>query len=161
MATRHRGAPGFSPARLADARHAAGLRQEDLAVSIGARRLYVTNLERGAIAPSPPRLKALADVLNVHPLWLLDAESEPTLVQLRFAAGLYQREAATALNISDAYLARLEMGLRDYPEKLVCHTPPVYLCTQATVQSAISNTKKFSSKTTGPSDQPEIHPKGH
>ena len=129
------------------------MRQEDLAEAIGARRLYITNLERGAIAPSPPRLKAIAAQLGIHPLWLLDAEEDPTLVQLRFAAGLYQREAAMALGISDAYLARLEMGLREMPERVVCHTPSVYLCTRATVESAMTETKKFSSTIAGSQGQ--------
>jgi transcriptional regulator with XRE-family HTH domain len=110
MTGRKRSAPGFLSSRLVEARHKANLTQERLAEALKTSRLYVVSLEQGYRAPSPPMLRRLADTLGQPPLWFLDAETVPTLVQLRSAAGLFQRAAAERVGISDQRLAQIELG---------------------------------------------------
>ena len=154
MGIRFRGAPGFTPERLVAARKEIGLRQQDLAESVGVKRLYITALERGTRLPSPPVLLSISKALNVQPLWLLSAEGDPTMVQLRFAAGLYQREASSVLGISDTLLSQYEMGALEIPEEIFCYTHALYLTNEGVAQKAAKKTlnlnKKTANRPTGP-----------
>jgi transcriptional regulator with XRE-family HTH domain len=68
--------------RLAGAREAAGLTQEDLAQRLGVRLTTLQNWEDDLAEPRGNRLQMLAGMLNVSLAWLLTAEgdglAEPT-----------------------------------------------------------------------------------
>jgi transcriptional regulator with XRE-family HTH domain len=62
--------------RLAGAREAAGLSQEDLAQRLGVRLTTLQNWEDDLAEPRGNRLQMLAGMLNVSLRWLLTAEGE-------------------------------------------------------------------------------------
>jgi transcriptional regulator with XRE-family HTH domain len=105
------GVPGFSAERLRQARLEASLSQKALGKLVQKDRIYVLNLEGGRKAPSPGALVELARALELEPLWLLKTcAEEASLVQLRVAAGLLQREVAAELRVSTAALSQIEAG---------------------------------------------------
>ncbi len=62
--------------RLAGAREAAGLSQEDLAQRLGVRLTTLQNWEEDLAEPRGNRLQMLAGMLNVSLRWLLTAEGD-------------------------------------------------------------------------------------
>lgn len=62
--------------RLAGAREAAGLSQEDLAQRLGVRLTTLQNWEDDLAEPRGNRLQMLAGMLNVSLSWLLTAEGD-------------------------------------------------------------------------------------
>jgi transcriptional regulator with XRE-family HTH domain len=62
--------------RLAGAREAAGLSQEDLAQRLGVRLTTLQNWEEDLAEPRGNRLQMLAGMLNVSLTWLLTAEGD-------------------------------------------------------------------------------------
>ena len=62
--------------RLAGAREAAGLTQEDLAQRLGVRLTTLQNWEDDLAEPRGNRLQMLAGMLNVSLAWLLTAEGD-------------------------------------------------------------------------------------
>jgi transcriptional regulator with XRE-family HTH domain len=62
--------------RLAGAREAAGLSQEDLAQRLGVRLTTLQNWEDDLAEPRGNRLQMLAGMLNVSLAWLLTAEGD-------------------------------------------------------------------------------------
>ena len=62
--------------RLAGAREAAGLSQEDLAQRLGVRLTTMQNWEEDLAEPRGNRLQMLAGMLNVSLSWLLTAEGD-------------------------------------------------------------------------------------
>lgn len=62
--------------RLAGAREAAGLTQEDLAQRLGVRLTTLQNWEEDLAEPRGNRLQMLAGMLNVSLAWLLTAEGD-------------------------------------------------------------------------------------
>jgi HTH-type transcriptional regulator, cell division transcriptional repressor len=62
--------------RLAGAREAAGLTQEDLAQRLGVRLTTLQNWEEDLAEPRGNRLQMLAGMLNVSLRWLLTAEGD-------------------------------------------------------------------------------------
>lgn len=62
--------------RLADAREAAGLTQEELAQRLGVRLTTLQNWEDDLAEPRGNRLQMLAGMLNVSLAWLITAEGD-------------------------------------------------------------------------------------
>lgn len=97
---------------LARLRRAAGLRQADLAVTLGVHPTRISEWERGDLHPHPRHLLALARALDVLPLALLDCDpQDPSLMALRLAAGLTLRDVEERAGVPYASYRRLESGL--------------------------------------------------
>ncbi|WP_225028823.1 helix-turn-helix domain-containing protein [Xinfangfangia pollutisoli] len=92
--------------RLAGAREAAGLSQEDLAQRLGVRLTTVQAWEEDLAEPRGNRLQMLAGMLNVSLKWLLTAEGDG----LDVPAGEAPRPAPAAAEAL-ADLARLQAQL--------------------------------------------------
>ncbi|AQS48939.1 transcriptional regulator [Thioclava sp. JM3] len=105
--------------RLAGAREAAGLSQEDLATQLGVRLETLQAWEEDVLEPRANRLQMLSGMLNVTLMWLLtgsgegldgppeqgeDAKAERALVR-------EIREVRSGLEELDVRLARLEKRL--------------------------------------------------
>ncbi|NJS40206.1 MAG: helix-turn-helix transcriptional regulator [Rhodobacteraceae bacterium] len=106
--------------RLAGAREAAGLTQEDLAQRLGVRLTTVQNWEEDLAEPRGNRLQMLAGMLNVSLSWLLTAEgnglSGPDEVrtltpEAEAALAELQRLQAGAIALADN-LRQLELQVR-------------------------------------------------
>jgi transcriptional regulator with XRE-family HTH domain len=99
--------------RLAGAREAAGLSQEDLAQRLGVRLTTLQNWEEDLAEPRGNRLQMLAGMLNVSLSWLITAEGDglpdPDATPTPLAA-----EAEAAL----AELQQLRAGAIALAEKL-------------------------------------------
>lgn len=68
--------------RVALARCNAGLTQRALAEKLGLTRSTITNLERGASGTTTGQILAMADILDVTPGWLINAETATVPVEL-------------------------------------------------------------------------------
>lgn len=99
--------------RLAGAREAAGLSQEDLAQRLGVRLTTLQNWEDDLAEPRGNRLQMLAGMLNVSLSWLLTAEGDG-LENPDTAAPKLAAEAEAAL----AELQRLRAGAIALADKL-------------------------------------------
>lgn len=111
--------------RLARAREAAGLSQAALAQIIGASsKQRIWQWERGAEQPRPKYIPALAKVLNVAPLELLDADpGQPTISALRIAAGLTRDEVWQHAAIAKMTYNRIDRGVgRRAPDPSIVHS---------------------------------------
>ena len=107
--------------RLAGAREAAGLTQEDLAQRLGVRLTTLQNWEEDLAEPRGNRLQMLAGMLNVSLTWLLTAEGDglaapdsapaPLSVGAEAALAELQRLRAGAIALADE-LAQLERQMR-------------------------------------------------
>lgn len=101
----------FSPARLAEARRAAGLSNAQLAEAIGVRRQEVVRWQ-SLTAPRTPRpqlLLQLAEALGVTVTDLIEQET-PTLVTLRRERGLRQVDLAERSGLPRSTVQALESG---------------------------------------------------
>jgi transcriptional regulator with XRE-family HTH domain len=107
------GQPAFRGDRLAEARRAAGLTQAQLAEAVGVSDgLRVSQWERGSEQPRPRFVPALAAVLGVGPLELLDVDpADPPLRALRLAAGLSLPDVQAAAAVPVMTYQRLERGV--------------------------------------------------
>ncbi len=85
--------------RLAGAREAAGLSQEDLAQRLGVRLTTLQNWEEDLAEPRGNRLQMLAGMLNVSLTWLLTAEGD----------GLEDPDAAPPRLTAEAEAALVEL----------------------------------------------------
>jgi transcriptional regulator with XRE-family HTH domain len=99
--------------RLAGAREAAGLSQEDLAQRLGVRLTTLQNWEDDLAEPRGNRLQMLAGMLNVSLRWLLTAEGDGLSDPDEMARPL-TTEAEAAL----AELQHLRVGAIALAEKL-------------------------------------------
>ncbi|MDX5350029.1 MAG: helix-turn-helix domain-containing protein [Paracoccaceae bacterium] len=99
--------------RLAGAREAAGLTQEQLAQRLGVRLTTLQNWEDDLAEPRGNRLQMLAGMLNVSLRWLLTAEGDG-LVDPEETAPPLSGEAEAAL----AELQHLRAGAIALAEKL-------------------------------------------
>ena len=107
-ASRVRGSPGFSAARLRDALERAGMKPAALAREAAAPRSDISKYLAGSASPQPPRLAALAAALGVPAAALLEfPPGGPGLAHLRAVAGLTQAQLATLAGIG---LKRYEAG---------------------------------------------------
>lgn len=108
-----RGAPGFNAGFFTFVRKSHGLSQGRLAEGAQVTKGEVSGLENGYRSPSPAVLVRLAAALEVAPLDLLrpsDAAGRHSLVQLRFAAGLTQRDLGHAVGLGPAAISNYELG---------------------------------------------------
>jgi transcriptional regulator with XRE-family HTH domain len=98
---------------LASARVAAGLTQPGLALALGVSggtRVWLW--ERGAEQPRPKFIPALAKILGVKPLRLLEGDPErPTISALRLAAGLTRDEVWERARITKMTYHRIDRGV--------------------------------------------------
>ncbi|KFE34171.1 helix-turn-helix domain-containing protein [Thioclava atlantica] len=105
--------------RLAGAREAAGLSQEDLARKIGVRLETLQAWEDDVAEPRANRLQMLSGMLNVTLMWLLTGEGEgldgppETVADAGAERALVReiREVRAGLEELDARLGRLEKRL--------------------------------------------------
>jgi len=107
--------------RLAGAREAAGLTQEDLAQRLGVRLTTLQNWEEDLAEPRGNRLQMLAGMLNVSLTWLLTAEGDglqspdvapqPLTVEAEEALAELQRLRAGVIALADR-LAQVERQMR-------------------------------------------------
>lgn len=112
----------FSGSRLAASRAAAGLTQERLARRLGTEQTRVSDWERGATTPRPALIPELAAAVGLDALEFLGADpAEPSLEDLRLAAGLSRQTLAQMVGMSLDRYRRLEIGAtrRDPPAPLV------------------------------------------
>jgi transcriptional regulator with XRE-family HTH domain len=107
----------FQGDRLARAREVAGLSQKALAEALGVSSgLRVWEWERGAEQPRPKHVTAMASLLGVSPLDLLDGDPErPTISALRIAAGLARDEVAQRAQITKMTYHRIDRGVGSRP----------------------------------------------
>ncbi|WP_103256634.1 helix-turn-helix domain-containing protein [Tabrizicola aquatica] len=107
--------------RLAGAREAAGLTQEDLAQRLGVRLTTLQNWEEDLAEPRGNRLQMLAGMLNVSLAWLLTAEGDgladpdltprPLSGEAEAALAELQRLRAGAIALADN-LRQVELKMR-------------------------------------------------
>lgn len=107
--------------RLAGAREAAGLTQEDLAQRLGVRLTTLQNWEDDLAEPRGNRLQMLAGMLNVSLSWLLTAEGDglaepdetprPLGAEAEAALADLQRLRAEAIALADN-LGQVERKMR-------------------------------------------------
>jgi HTH-type transcriptional regulator, cell division transcriptional repressor len=107
--------------RLAGAREAAGLTQEDLAQRLGVRLTTLQNWEDDLAEPRGNRLQMLAGMLNVSLSWLITAEGDglpppeeapkPLTAEAEAALAELQRLRAGAIALADK-LAQVERQMR-------------------------------------------------
>jgi transcriptional regulator with XRE-family HTH domain len=106
--------------RLAGAREAAGLTQEDLAQRLGVRLTTLQNWEEDLAEPRGNRLQMLAGMLNVSLRWLLTAEGDglaepgdprPLSPETEAALAELQRLRADAIALAEE-LGQVERQMR-------------------------------------------------
>ena len=107
--------------RLAGAREAAKLTQEELAQRLGVRLTTLQNWEEDLAEPRGNRLQMLAGMLNVSLAWLLTAEGDgladpdkaapPLTDEAEAALAELQRQRAGAVALADN-LAQVERRMR-------------------------------------------------
>jgi len=108
--------------RLAGAREAAGLSQEELAARLGVRLETLAGWEDDVADPRANRLQMVAGMLNVSIMWLLtgkgeglDGPVEPMAEQAREAV----RETVTEIRAIRSVLEELDTRLGRLERKLV------------------------------------------
>ncbi|WP_237314695.1 helix-turn-helix transcriptional regulator [Streptomyces sp. AMCC400023] len=89
---------------------AASMTAEELAKAIGATKAQVLAYENGHRVPDPPRLRALARALKIHPLLLMDRAGRDswTLADYRRGSGLRAQDVVSLLRISPKNYRRFE-----------------------------------------------------
>lgn len=136
----------FRGDRLAKARRQNGLSQSQLAEAIGtAGRERISQWERGLEQPQPKLLRAVADVLGVDPLDLMDVTRDArTLRDLRLAAGLSLRDARTAADLPYTTYYRLENGVGASPpsKKVLSQVARALGLPVSTVETAIERSRR-------------------
>ena len=104
-------APLFLGARCAQRRVELGLSQAELALRLGTYRPRISLWERGVEQPHVRYLPAIAAVLHMKALSLLDVdEQDPPLSALRMAAGLTVPEVVEESGIPYTTYYRVESG---------------------------------------------------
>lgn len=149
------GVVGFRHHELARLRAGRGITLDAVARAVGvADRSRVSHWESGAESPRPAALLALATVLAVDPLELLDGgRATPTLATLRSAAGLTRGQAAVRVGMSRPAYLRLDAGRgrRDLPASLTAALALAYGVDERTVRNAHARSRSASDHAdTGP-----------
>jgi transcriptional regulator with XRE-family HTH domain len=120
--------------------------QSQLARAIGtAGRERISQWERGVEQPQPKLLRAVADVLGVDPLELMDIDGETrTLRDLRIAAGMSLRDARVAARLPYTTYYRLEQGtgVAAPSAKVVSQVARALGVPVSAVQSAIERSRR-------------------
>ena len=101
---------GFSPDRMRLARAKAGLSYRQLAPIVGVSATTLFSYETGRARPRPPKLKALADALGCATTYLAPLPRNASLRDHREHAGMFLRDVATQLGVSDTTVLRMEDG---------------------------------------------------
>lgn len=83
---------------------------EELARAVGATKAQILAYENGHRVPDPPRLRALARVLRIHPFQLMEREGQKTwtLADYRRATGLRAQDVVERLGVSPKNYRRFE-----------------------------------------------------
>lgn len=127
----------FDRAQMRAGRQALGWSQGRLAAELEVSIVSIAAWERGARAPQPPVLLALATVINVDPADLLiTPRARWTLVELRTVAGLHQQAAARAIHVGADRLRYIEAGYQRPDERLRAALADVYRCTGSEIDTA-------------------------
>ncbi|MFC4326897.1 helix-turn-helix domain-containing protein [Streptomyces andamanensis] len=112
-----RGLTNFRPAELrahrmnVDARTDRGsMTAERLAEAVGATKAQILAYENGHRVPDPPRVRALARALKIHPWQLMNLDERKTwsLADFRRASGLRAQDVVERLSISPKNYRRFE-----------------------------------------------------
>ncbi|MEU5160268.1 helix-turn-helix transcriptional regulator [Streptomyces sp. NPDC020875] len=112
-----RGLSDFDPAALRTHRTNAdgdstreSITADALARAVGATKAQILAYENGHRVPDPPRVRALAEALGIHPWQLMNTESRSswTLADLRRAAGLRAQDVVERLEVSPKNYRRFE-----------------------------------------------------
>ncbi|MFY4718995.1 helix-turn-helix domain-containing protein [Streptomyces sp. LaBMicrA B280] len=112
-----RGLADFNPSELRALRmnvyarpHMSSMTAEELAAAVGATKAQILAYENGHRVPDPPRLRALARALKVHPWQLMnhDAYKSWTLADFRRAYGMRAQDVVDRLGISVKNYRRFE-----------------------------------------------------
>ncbi|MGW5692235.1 helix-turn-helix transcriptional regulator [Streptomyces asiaticus] len=112
-----RGLANFSPSELRAHRmniyarpNAVSMTAEQLAEAVGATKAQILAYENGHRVPDPPRLRALARALRIHPWQLmnLDERNTWTLPDFRRASGLRAQDVVARLGVSPKNYRRFE-----------------------------------------------------
>lgn len=113
------GVRGFLPERMRLARARSGLSYRQLAPLVGVSPTTLFSYETGRAKPRPPKLTALAKALGCATTYLAPLPASASLRDHREHAGLYLREVAALLGVSDATVLRMEAGTHwpDDPER--------------------------------------------
>ena len=134
----------FSGQRLAAARVAAGLTQQQLADSLGADKARISEWERGASQPRASRMPDIAKAVDVDALELMADDYEHLdLEALRVAAGLSRQALAAAVGMTLPRYQRLEAGERtsELPEDLLQRVARILSVPAVTVRVAAENSR--------------------
>lgn len=135
----------FLSDRLAEARVAAGLTQQQLADALGVSKPRVSEWERGHTEPRASRLPAVARAVGVDPLQLVAEDYDHLdLEALRMAAGLSRQDLAAAIGMTLPRYQRLESGERasDPPDEFVPLLARVLSVPEVTVRLAADNARE-------------------
>ncbi|GGT79240.1 helix-turn-helix transcriptional regulator [Streptomyces althioticus] len=111
-----RGLTNFNPDELRAHRlnlyaqpHRTSMTAEELAEAVGASKAQILAYENGHRVPDPPRVRALARALGVHPWQLMDSDRGSwTLADFRRASGLRAQDVVTRLSVSPKNYRRFE-----------------------------------------------------
>ncbi|MFE5588327.1 helix-turn-helix domain-containing protein, partial [Kitasatospora sp. NPDC056531] len=87
-----------------------GLSAAELAQSVGSTKAQILAYEAGRQTPEPQRIRALAEVLGVHPLALaVKGEFEMSLTELRRGCGYRTRDVVDRIKVSPKVYRRFEV----------------------------------------------------
>lgn len=113
------GVSEFSAERMRIARARSGLSYRQLAPLVGVSATTLFSYETGRARPRPPKLRALAEALGCKTSDLAPLPANPSLRDYREHAGMFLRDVATSLGVSDTTVLRMEDGTHwpDDPER--------------------------------------------
>ncbi|MFI8182079.1 helix-turn-helix domain-containing protein [Actinacidiphila glaucinigra] len=87
---------------------AASMTADELARLVGATKAQILAYENGHRVPDPPRVRALAQALNIHPWQLMNVNSSWTVPDYRRGAGLRAQDVVGLLGVSPKNYRRFE-----------------------------------------------------
>lgn len=118
------GTPGFSGARLAEAREARGLTQTALADLTGIKIQSISAYEQGRQSPSPEGLLSLAEKLNVPERSFLRPPSSHSIERIQYRSlSSATKMARTRAERKHGWLKEIAAYLREYVDFPVINLP--------------------------------------
>lgn len=132
----NQGVAGFDPDALRATRQRLGVSQARLAKAIGVRPGAVNSWETGRHLPIPRRIIQLADALGVDPTDLTRQTPQPTLRELRQAAGLSGRDVEDHAITGATWLFSVERGEQPLSASLRAQLAALYGVDQDSIQAA-------------------------